>query len=184
MLTDRLIRMEWHPDGTFVDEATQAVVDRALTTPEFRVTDTGDRLEIRTRELHLVYDKQEFSPAGLSVTLLRNAPDPHYATWRYGQEFPDTLPFRGNLRGTVRTLDEVDGACDLEDGLLSTYGFSVLDDSATALMTADGWIGPRPAGGRDLYFFGHGRDFTGALQDYFRLTGPTPLLPRYALGNW
>ena len=33
--------------------------------------------------------------------------------WRYG------VPSRGNLGGTARTLDEVDGRCDLGTGILS-----------------------------------------------------------------
>ena len=36
----------------------------------------------------------------------------------------------------------------------------------------------------DLYFFGYGRDYLGALKDFYHLTGQPPLLPRYALGNW
>ena len=41
-----------------------------------------------------------------------------------------------------------------------------------------------PRGRKDIYLFGHGRDYAGALADYHRLTGPTPLVPRYVLGNW
>lgn len=37
---------------------------------------------------------------------------------------------------------------------------------------------------QDLYFFGYGLRFTEAIDDFYRLTGPTPLIPRWALGNW
>lgn len=42
----------------------------------------------------------------------------------------------------------------------------------------------RDAGDLDLYVFAHGRDFAGAVADLQRLAGPTPLLPRWALGKW
>ncbi|TNU73375.1 glycoside hydrolase [Miniimonas arenae] len=183
-LTSRLIRMEWHPDGVFVDRPTQAVVSRAFDPPWLDVDDDGERLSIRTEHVQLVYDKERFSTAGLSVALHRGAPDAHYATWRYGQEIPGTLPLRGNLGGTARTLDEVDGACPLEPGVLAAHGFTVLDDSGSVLMSQDGWIEPRTGGGLDLYLFAYGRDFRAALTDYHRLTGPVPLVPRFTLGNW
>lgn len=184
ILTSRLIRMEWSEDGEFVDEQTQVVADRAFDVPDFVVERLGAGLEIRTSHLRLRYDGGPFTAAGLSVTLTRGAADPHYASWRYGESYPQRLPGRGNLLGTARTLDEVDGECELEPGVLATYGFAVLDDSTSVLLSADGWIAPRPAGGRDLYFFGHGRDYHAALADYHRLTGPVPLVPRYVLGNW
>ena len=188
VLTPQLIRMEWHERGQFVDRPTQAVVDRAFDVPPFTVTDTDEGLEIRTEHLELHYDKRPFSTSGLTVALHRGATDAHYSTWRFGQELPDDLPIRGNLKGTARTLDEVDGATELEPGILSTYGFALLDDSSSVLLSADGWIEPRPEPGstpsHDLYLFGHGRDFRAALTDFHRLTGPVPLVPRYALGNW
>lgn len=41
-----------------------------------------------------------------------------------------------------------------------------------------------PSGHHDLYFFGYGNDFHRTLADYFVLTGASPLIPRFALGNW
>ena len=35
-----------------------------------------------------------------------------------------------------------------------------------------------------MYFFGYGYAYRECLQDYFRLSGNTPLLPRFAFGNW
>ncbi len=185
VLTSRLIRMEWSPSGTFVDHRSQVVVDRSFDVPEFSVERLGDGLEIRTEHLLLRYDGGPFTASGLSATLTSGATDPHYATWRYGESYPQDLAGgRGNLLGTARTLDEADGACELETGILSTYGFAVLDDSASVLLSPDGWIEPRAGEGLDLYFFGHGRDYHAALADYHRLTGPVPLVPRHVLGNW
>ena len=52
------------------------------------------------------------------------------------------------------------------------------------LLTDDGWIAPRRPDTLDLYVFAYGRDYRAALRAFYRLTGPQPLLPRFALGNW
>jgi alpha-glucosidase (family GH31 glycosyl hydrolase) len=39
-------------------------------------------------------------------------------------------------------------------------------------------------GNIDLYYFGYGYDIAGSVRDFYRLTGPQPLLPRWAFGNW
>lgn len=88
-----------------------------------------------------------------------------------------------NMGGTARTLDEADGAVPLEDGLMSMRGYAVLDDSASIALTDDGWVAEREPGAIDLYYFGYGADFAG-LADFYRISGPQPLLLRYALGNW
>jgi alpha-glucosidase (family GH31 glycosyl hydrolase) len=101
----------------------------------------------------------------------------YHSLWRYGQRVE-------NLGGTARTLDEADGRVALEDGVLSRNGVAVVDDSHTVLLTDDGWIAPRRPGTVDLYVFAFGRDYRAALRALYTLTGPQPLLPRYALGNW
>ncbi|MBT2484708.1 MULTISPECIES: TIM-barrel domain-containing protein [unclassified Microbacterium] len=186
VLTDRLFRIEWDPQERFVDEKTQTVLNRAFPAPRYEVVNADRGVEIITDSLHLRYDGRTPSSSGLSVTLLTGATDVHYATWRYGQEYPQALPLRGNLGSTARTLDEVDGAIEIPPGLLSTFGFGTLDDSASLVLGEDGWIHPRAGGGEaaDLYFFGYGRDFSAALRDFHALTGPIPLVPRFALGNW
>lgn len=183
VLTSRLLRLEWNPEGQFVDDATAVVVNRGFPVPDFEVMRDGDAVTIRTEHLELAYDGRPFSAASLSVRLL-SATDHHYSTWRFGQHLPSSLPHRGDLPGTARTLDDVDGECPLEPSILSTYGFAALDDSTSVRLTSDGWISPRVGDGHDLYLFAHGRDYQGALDDYFTLTGPPALVPRYVLGNW
>src|SRR5699024_7258621 len=96
----------------------------------------------------------------------------------YGEEVHD-------LGGTARTLDGADGAVELEHGLLSNWGgYSLLDDSRSLLIRPDGWVEPRQGERTDLYFFGYGHAYQDCLRDCYHLTGPAPLLPRYALGNW
>ena len=77
----------------------------------------------------------------------------------------------------------VNGSTKLEKGIISRSGVSVMDDSKSLLLEQSGRILPRKKC-KDLYFFAYGQDYTRALQDFFRLTGPVPLIPKYALGNW
>ncbi|MDO5496077.1 MAG: glycoside hydrolase family 31 protein, partial [bacterium] len=186
VLTPRLLRLEYSETGEFVDQPTQVVTNREFPLPEFTHETLEDgTLQITTDFLRLRYDSRPFSPGGLSVTLLRGATDNHYSTWRYATDIPQHLPWHGNYGGTARTLDDADGRVPLTPGLFATYGFSVLDDSTSVLLSDDGWVTPRPSlTSQDLYLFGYGQDFRAGLADYHRLTGATPLLPRYALGNW
>lgn len=176
VLTEFLIRMEYQPEGHFTDEATQTVICRDFPVPAFRIIEDGDGLEIVTEQLHLYYDRAPFSPEGLSVRL-KGSFHAHGSVWRYGDVIKD-------LQGTARTLDNVNGKTKLESGLLSRGGFTVLDDSKTALVTDDQWVRPRSHEAIDLYFFGYGHSYMACLKDFYRLSGHTPLLPRFALGNW
>ena len=176
LLTDGLVRLEWSASGEFEDRASQAVVDRAFPPTEFHVVETGDRLTIHTARLQLVYDKRPFSTEGLSVQA-KGGFRSDRSVWRFG------LPTVG-LGGTARTLDNVDGPVPLEPGILSRDGVTCYDDSRTVLLTDDGWIAPRRPDTLDLYVFAYGRDYRAALRAFYRLTGPQPLLPRFALGNW
>lgn len=176
VLTPQLIRLEYDEAGIFEDRATQVVLNRNFPVPEFRVVEKPDSLEIITSKLHLVYDKKRFSKNGLSIDVNGNVSD-WKSKWHFGESFV-------NLKGTARTLDEADGAVALEDGILSHNGFSVLDDSKSLIIDEDGWVTPREGNRVDTYFFGYGRDYLECLKDFFRLCGETPLIPRFALGNW
>ncbi|WP_415504093.1 TIM-barrel domain-containing protein, partial [Actinomyces slackii] len=192
VLTSRLIRMEHSPTGAFTDAATQLVVSRDLGDPgAFRVIEGADRVEIITEHLHLTHvPSLGFTRSGLNVRLRSATASPHGGTWYHGDVWDPQESFPSNLGGTARTLDEVDGRVELGPGLLSLTGISVLDDSASLVVTEDEWIEPRPQGSRlqdgaqDLYAFGYAQDYRGALADFFRLTGPSPLIPRALLGNW
>ncbi len=184
VLSSRLIRLEWSASGDFVDHATSVVVNRRFDVPPFELEENDELLVIRTEHLLLRYDKGPFTAGGLSIALRQKAQSSHFSTWHCGDPLPHPGGEAGNLGGTARTLDDVDGACELSPGILATYGFAVVDDSTSVELGEDGWITPRPPGGTDLYFFGHGRDFRAALAEFFRLTGPVPLVPRRALGNW
>lgn len=174
VLASRLIRLEYAENGRFQDTPSQLVWFREQPVPEFSVEERDGRVHIHTAHLHLSYQSgRPFTAESLSITLLDSG-----VTWRAGEKD------EGNLRGTYRTLDTISGSTPLEPGLLSRNGWVVVDDSHTLLFREDGWLEARPTEGIDWYFLGYGRDYTTCLQDFARLTGATPLLPRWALGNW
>ena len=69
VLTDRLLRLEYEPEGRFCDTATQAVIDRAFPLPAFTRSEKNGWLTVETEAVRLQYDGRPFSPEGLSVTL-------------------------------------------------------------------------------------------------------------------
>jgi alpha-glucosidase (family GH31 glycosyl hydrolase) len=176
ILTKRLIRLEYSEKGIFEDCATQKVVNRLFEVPQFQLIESSERLEIITEDLQIIYDKKSFSSNGLSIRLKKNKYS-NNSIWHYGEKIE-------NLKGTARTLDACDGKTSLEDGVLSRIGYSVIDDSNSLILGEDGWIQSPLEGHTDIYFFGYGHEYLECLKDFFHLCGNTPLLPRYALGNW
>lgn len=176
VLTEEMIRLEYCEDGKFEDRATQCVIDRKFKVPEYQVIENEESLEIITDKIHLVYNKQKFTDYGLSVQVRGNI-SVYHSIWHFGEEATD-------LRGTARTMDEADGAIELEHGIISRFGYGILDDSRSLVITEDGWVEPRKEDCIDIYFLGYGHEYEHCLKDYYHLTGKTPLLPRYALGNW
>lgn len=190
ILSESLLRLEWSDSGEFEDNATQMAFNRDFggETPLFTVDERDGLLIVETDALRLTYDRKPFTKEGLSI-VVKGVPRSQHNTWHYGD-----AP-RGNLGGTARTLDEVDGRTDMGLGVCSVDGWAVIDDSASNVVAATEqvngepnpfglWVAPRAHQETDLYFFGHGLRFKAAVRDLYRLTGPTPLLPRFAMGNW
>jgi hypothetical protein len=177
VLTAGLVRIEWAADGVFEDRASTFALHRDLPVPGFRLVESDEVLEVLTEHLHLTYDRRRPSPSGLKVDFVGGITAWH-STWRFGDA-------DASLHGTARTLDVVDGRTPLGPGVVAEGGVAVLDDSGSFLLTEDGWVAVRPEGDRlDLYVFAYGHDFTGALSAFYAVSGPQPLLPRWALGNW
>lgn len=195
IITNSLVRFEWSDSGVFEDNATQIVVNRNFNDDvTVQISERDGLLVIDTGELYITYDRKPFSKEGLSV-VVKHLTTSQFNTWHYG----DTA--RGNLRGTYRTLDEVNGRCELEEGVLSRDGWAILDDSHSNVVSYEG-ASPKAAFGQenvnaggwrvssrenpetDFYFFGYAHDYKQAIKDFYKLTGPQPLLPRWAMGNW
>lgn len=177
VLTPQLVRLEYDPSCVFEDRPTQVVWHRQFPTPKFKKSVDENSILIETDDLVLRYEINDFGfhQDFLQITLKENQ-----LTWFYGQEN------NMNLKGTVRTLDRIDGAIPLNPGLISRSGWSVVDDSRSLVLNRSGWIEPRKSspGSKDLYFFGYGRSYTQCIVDFQKISGQVPILPRFALGNW
>jgi len=172
VLTDRMLRLEYSENGVFEDRATRLAFNRCFDTPEYEVYEQDGLLHIKTKHLHLTYDKKEFSEIGLQITVdgSRN--------WFFGQKL-STMP------GTVRTLDRINGEIPLGPSVLNRQtGIATVDDSQTTVIGEDGWPVPSEKNRIDVYFFGYYADYAGAIRDFYKLSAPLPLIPRFAFGNW
>jgi alpha-glucosidase (family GH31 glycosyl hydrolase) len=148
--------------------------------------------------------------AGASWTVLGGPAGSATVTIRYSNyigALGGPAPFlpSGALGGYIRSFDSANGTysaspscagsqagdtCQasipaMAQGLLDTSGWYLLDDTQSDVWTSGGWLAPRPAGDvEDRYLFGYGQNYTAALTDLARLTGPAPLLPEYVFGTW
>ncbi|KAH8651314.1 putative alpha-xylosidase [Xylariales sp. PMI_506] len=178
VIADGLIRFEWAPDCRFEDRPSAFAANRENTwdkVPKYRVEETQDSLEISTSRFRLIYDKQPFSTHGLYALIQGHT----RSLWRYGEP-------KDTLGGTARTLDGVNGRIDMGKGVCSRDGYATVDDSTTMLFEKDGFIAPRrPGPGRvDGYMFAYGYEYAEAVKALYHISGQTPVLPRWALGNW
>lgn len=184
VLTDRLIRIEYDEEGLFTDLASEAVIDRHFEVPHFEVEKNEKYLKITTDYMELKYTYGKFAENTLYVdfcgkygSIRRN--------WRFG------TPSKG-FEGAYRTLDGCDGSyhcysgteIELTKGVVSNKEIVIMDDDETVLIGEDGWIEERKNKVVDKYIFAYLDDFYGAMDAYHKLTGKTPLLPKYALSNW
>ena len=183
VITERIIRLEYSPGGTFVDCPTQLIVRRNLGFPEFQVKQDAQFLEITTKYFQLTYVKQQpfigtkVDPMkNLKITLSSHERDRN-KDWYYGH--PEARNMMGNLIGVDVGTDRF-----LCRGLYSLDGFASIDDSHNKLIMEDGTLDNPPTDHIDIYVFMYDRDFKQALFDYFKLTGSPAMIPRYALGNW
>lgn len=205
VLTDRLLRVEYSPDGSFEDRPSLAVANRKFPTTTYETLINGSSLTVRTAQVTLKISDVTRPFSSRRVTAERNGDG---ARWHFG------MVDRSNLGGTVRTLDNWDGnrlsryagwddetgiqldweEQGLEPGLLSRSGWTVFDDSGSVVLdprsagrSARGrsWPTSRESGdSSDIYLFGYGESHIEALAAAARLFGPQPLPPRFAFGYW
>lgn len=176
ILTSRLIRMEFDPQKSFEDHASQVFWYREQEVPAFNSWKQDGWLHIETDHLHLRFKENgRFHWRDLHITLKQTG-----KTWQYSH------PDHANLSGTIRTLDSANGRLSLPDGLISRSGWAVVDDSQSLVFDENQWLQPRETAPekRDLYFFGYAQDYLATIVDYQRVSGKPGLLPRWALGNW
>lgn len=179
VLSERLVRFEYNINGTFYDGATELVHNRNFPVPKIKAEQDDKYLVITTKYFILQYAKEKpfkgpsFAPdSNLKVKLVNTD-----KTWYY------THPEARNFKGSAFSIETLGNETVLSNGLYSTDGFAMLDDSHTMLIDNDGFLNPS-AKRIDFYLFAYRRDFGLCLKDYFTLTGFPPLIPRYALGIW
>lgn len=196
VISEGVIRMEYAPDGNFVNEKSHVAVLREYPSVDFKLKKKGAWVEIVTSKMKLRYKKNsgQFSKDNLFITSMNDLVP---FAWKPGMQQ------KGNLKGTYRTLDGMDGdtqsqtwvadskkgdKLQLEDGLLATDGWTFIDDSKGLLFDDDSdweWVKERPNnGGQDWYFMAYGHDYKAALKDFTLFAGKIPLPPRYAFGYW
>lgn len=176
VLTDRLLRLEYEKNNDFTDEKTLNVINRSFKKVDFTAEEENGKLILETDKLSLSYDERPFSSQGFTITLKDSG-----EVWNFGDAYGNG---EGNFFGTVRTLDNTHGAIPLDKGLFSWKGTSIIDDSKTAILLDNGETEDRKNNEIDVYFFGYGKDYKAGLKAFAALTGKTPMIPRYALGNW
>ena len=164
VLTPCLLRLE---KGNHTDEPTQTVWNR-------RFSDVNFDYQIKDGKLVLTTDETVFTIDVRSTVMQQIL----LSDGTIVNDFE-----KGNLLGTARTLDNVNGSIRLEKGILSSSGVAVMDDSKSLILAQDGSILPRNDCS-DLYYFAYGHDYKRCLKDFFSLTGKVPLIPKFALGNW
>ena len=186
VITGGTVRLEWSPDGKFVDNSSFIAVNRKYPAVNYRIKNRKGYVEITTDKLVLRYTKNsgKFTAKNLKITSIKGL---YPFKWVPGMENT------GNLKGTYRTLDGCNGVdknrngMKLEDGLLSTEGWTLLDDSKGYLFdNADWpWVENRSENdGQDWYFMAYGHNYKSALKDFTVFAGKEPLPPRFAFGYW
>ena len=72
----------------------------------------------------------------------------------------------------------------LDDGFITDNGVYLLDDSSSMLINEKGNFVPRENGSKDYYAFAYGNNYRETIKAFYKISSPTPLIPRYALGVW
>lgn len=197
LISDGVVRLEYMPDGNFVNDASFICVNRTYPEVEYKAVSRKGWIEIMTPKMIISYKKESgaFSEGNLQI---KSSKTLHPAfEWRPGMVQQD------NLKGTYRTLDGLDGEyqrmdwvkdtqsgqkINLEDGLLAKDGWTLIDDSQGLLFDGSqdwNWVKTRTdCNGQDWYFMAYGHDYKAALKDFTRFSGKIPLPPRYAFGYW
>ena len=193
LIDEGTLRLEYAPDGKFVDNKSFMAVIREYPDVLYTIKDNAKQVTISTSKLKLVYRKgsSPLSAENLTISSTKAITTPF--VWKPGMQQ------KGNLKGTYRTLDGYDGSeyqysnpkheMPIEDGILATDGWTLIDDSKNFLF--DGakdwdWVTERKSaeGAQDWYFMAYGHDYKGALLSYTKFAGKVPLPPRYTFGYW
>ena len=100
VITPGTVRLEYAPDGKFVDNKSLMAVNREYEKTDYKVK-VGSWVEITTSELRLRYKKGSgaFTDKNLVITSSNKQKGAFQFTWKPG------MKQQANLKGTFRTLD-------------------------------------------------------------------------------
>lgn len=180
VLTERLVRLEYHPEGVFCDRETPLVQFRRFKKPEFTVTQDNKFLVIKTKYFSLSYTKEKNFDGGKLMPMNNLKIDLNGTDRYWYYHHPEVKNYKGNFV----SLDGNEANSKHQNGLYSMDGFASIDDSNHLVFNENHILESRDGKGIDIYLFMYGSDFSLALKDYFTLTGRPSMVPRYALGNW
>lgn len=182
LLSERLMRYEKSPSGKFTDQTTQGIFKRNFPPVKKTVKQSGNIITVKTDCVTFVINLENFEKG--------------YVKFANGKTAK--LDGKGNLGGTVRTLDTndrhliVDEKVSIEnadrkhiklcDGVISQTGVALWNDGASLILENDE-VKPREPE-TDLYIFAFGHDYRAAVNALYEISGKVPLIPRFALGNW
>ena len=191
LISPSAIRLEYAPDGKFVNDSSQVAVVRDYPKVSSKISRKGGWVVITTSQMELRYKEQsgQFKRDNLSIKSLRK--DKQFVWYPGVQQLE-------NLKGTYRTLDRYDGdviheqggdkKIPIEDGLLARDGWTLIDDSNSYLFDNSEWAWVKERNSvpeaQDWYFLIYGQDYKQALKDFTAFAGKIPLPPRYAFGFW
>lgn len=190
VITDGVIRLEYAPDGKFVDNASQVAVIRDYPEVKYKVREART-ITVTTAKMELQYKKGTGAFNENNLVIRSQEGIVPAFEWRPGMQQ------KNNLKGTYRTLDGYDGDVytyedkefhmPIEDGLLATDGWTLIDDSKSYLFDDSdwAWVTERESlDNQDWYFMAYGHEYKQALKDFTVFAGQVPLPPRYAFGYW
>lgn len=163
-LTSRLIRVE---SGAFTDLASYTVWFRNFAAGKMNVKKQGKKIIAETEDV--------------IFTIKDNKP---YSVYFKDTKNTEIFSKQKNLKGTRRTLDMTFGKVPLGDGFITRNGAYLLDDSTSMLINDKGNFVQREDNSRDYYAFAYGKNYRETIKAFYKISSPTPLIPRYALGVW
>lgn len=182
VLQDRLFRLEYSENKKFRDTATLSVFYRNMPPQNYTTAEFADMLVVTTCACKLIVkENRDACKIELNGKRLK-------------------IDNANNLKGTYRTLDGCDGdlyigfspdtklkepkKIVLGAGVCSRSGVAVFDDAQSLTLSVDGEVKSIRGDGSDEYIFAYGHDYRAAINALYLITGKTPIIPRYALGNW
>ena len=138
LIDEGTLRLEYAPDGKFVDNKSFMAVIRNYPQVKYSIKNNAKQVVISTAKLRLVYKKGNapLTKDNLTISSTKAIKTPF--VWKPGMQQ------KGNLKGTYRTLDGYDGSeyqysnpkheMPIEDGILATDGWTLIDDSKSLLF--------------------------------------------------